>query len=141
MQRVLYLFFYTMLAVASVIDVRSRRCPNPLAGGLAVCAIAIAYLDGGLEVCLHRFVEAAFVCALLVAFEILWRRHRGSIGIGMGDIKVLFALMMVVGPLEGVLSFGLGLFGLALIGFMAGSRALPALPFIAVAFCIVHYLI
>ena len=140
MQRVLYLFFYTMLVIASVIDVRSRRCPNFLTGALAVCAIAIAFLDDGLRVCLYRLIEASFVCALLVAFEIFWRKHRGTVGIGMGDIKVLFALIMV-GPFAGILSFGFGLLGLALVGFIMGSRTLPALPFISVAFCIVRLLI
>lgn len=136
----LYLVFFAMLLIASVLDIRSRRCPNILACCLCICALAVAYFGGGIKGCLSGLIGAFFTCALLVTFEALWRKRRGAAGIGMGDVKVLFALM-TIDPFTGILSFALGLLALAMIGVALHRQTLPALPFISAAFCIVRYLL
>lgn len=120
-----------LLVAAAVIDARERRFPNQLALAMALAALAHAALLGAERGLLHLAI--ALIAALaLTAFELLWRRWRGSAGIGMGDIKLLFALVLA-DPVRGLAAYALGLVLLA-IGCVAARRgSLPLIPFIAVA--------
>lgn len=120
-----------LLVAAACIDARERRVPNELA--LALCAAGLfscAVCSQGLL--LWHVLAATVFCGALAAFELLWRRHRGAPGIGMGDVKVLFALMLA-SPLRGAGSFALGLVLLAAACAVARRRSLPLVPFIAAA--------
>lgn len=75
-------------------------------------------------------VAALATCAALVGFELLWRRVRGTAGLGMGDVKLLFCLMLV-SPARGLFSFAAGLVLLAACCLMLRKRDLPLIPFIA----------
>lgn len=145
--------FTVLLAVAAVIDARSRRFPNALAAVMAVLALAIALVaalgrasyfavsfsvepvgDAALAIAtLKRLAVplacAAAACAALFAVELLWRRVRGAAGLGMGDIKLLFSLMLV-SPARGIVAFAGGLVLLAVFCLVMRKRDLPLIPFI-----------
>ncbi len=121
-----------LLICAGIIDARERRLPNGLAALLCVvAALGCAFLEGALA--LFRNAACAFaLCAMLVLFEVIWRR-RGTPGQGMGDIKALFAIMLIA-PLPGVIAYAAALLALAAAGIMRRVSALPLLPFLAAAF-------
>lgn len=138
----------SLLLAAAIIDARSRCLPNGLAAAMAFAGVYAAmvppalrgdmvkgeervYLDAVSGLVEHAVPAIATVLAL-VLFELAWRARRGSAGIGMGDIKLLFALMLAA-PLRGLLSFAAGLVLLALACLVRRERSLPLIPFTAVA--------
>lgn len=121
-----------LLACAGVIDARERRLPNGLAIALAVAAALGTWLGWGAGALLRNAGASLAVCAALVAFEVVWRR-RGTPGQGMGDIKALFAIMLMA-PVPGALAYAAALLMLAAVGLLLRVPALPLLPFLALAF-------
>lgn len=147
------LAFTALLLLASVIDARSRRFPNALAAAMAALALAVALIaaegrasrlaltpasepvgDAALALMTLRQLAvplacAAILCAVLFGFELLWRRARGSAGLGMGDVKLLFALVLA-DPARGVIAFAGGLALLALACLASRKASLPLIPFV-----------
>ncbi len=121
-----------LLVFAAVIDARSRRLPNPLAALLALAGAACALVGGGLARLASHALCAALCCGALVAFELAWRRARGTFGQGMGDVKALGALMLAA-PAGALAAYALALGALAAGCIVARRRALPLLPFLAAA--------
>lgn len=121
-----------ILIAASVIDMRERRLPNGLAAVLAVACAVSTLAGAGVRVLALRALAAAAIVAVLAAFEVVWRRARGEVGIGMGDVKFVAALALF-DPLRALLSFAAGLAALAGFGIIARRASLPALPFISAA--------
>ena len=116
-----------MLAIA-VHDARTRTLPNGLAIAFGIVCAVCGIARGGLSI-FENLLQAAIVCGLLVALELFWRsRNGGSAGLGMGDIKYLFCLMLT-DPALGVVSFMVGLLLLALAGTLFKKESLPLLPF------------
>lgn len=73
---------------------------------------------------------ALVTCGVLTGFEMLWRRsHKGAPGLGMGDIKFLGGFMLAW-PFTALVSFMLGLAGLAVAGVALKQKSLPLLPFV-----------
>lgn len=124
--------FLALLAAAAVIDARSRQFPNALAAVMAVVAAACAVVAPGRFPAwdaLGANAAAALAGAgALLAFELLWRRFRGSAGIGMGDVKLLFCLL-VADPGRGAVAFAGGLLLLAAGCLILRRRDLPLIPF------------
>lgn len=143
---------YALMAYAAWRDARTRTFPNGLALAFAAACAVEAVLAGGLGRAgapdgmgglqeggfslssgLHALgmdaLAAAAAFALLFALELGWRRVRGEPGLGMGDLKFLFGLMLV-DPVKALMAFVLGLVALALTGLVARKRSLPLLPFI-----------
>ena len=136
-----------LLIVAALYDHAQRRVPNPLvlamlpAGALAaIWPGVLNWLDlfhWGLSgrpeslalTLAANAVAAGAVAGLLVAIEAVWRRVRGSAGLGMGDVKLLFALMLA-SPTRGLTSFAVALVLLAIVGAVTHRRSLPLVPFI-----------
>ena len=136
-----------LLIVAALYDHGQRRVPNPLALAM-VSAGALAAIWPGVLNWLDLFhwgltgrpesflltlatnaIAAGVVAGLLVGIEAVWRRVRGSVGLGMGDVKLLFALM-VASPTRGLVSFAVALVLLAIVGAATHRRSLPLVPFI-----------
>ena len=116
------------LAVAALIDLRARRLPAALAAILVLISIALCLGGHGwLGLGVSSFLALA-TCAALASFEIIWRTVRGETGLGMGDVKALFALMLL-SPEGGILAFAAALLLLAVFGRVFGYRSLPMLPF------------
>lgn len=121
------------LVGAAYIDGRSRRLPNALAVCICLLCAIHAVNALGMEQLIANAAYATGVCAALLLIELIWRRYRHTPGIGMGDIKLLFALMLR-SPLLGVASFAAGLIFLAIAALATRQRTLPLIPFIAPAY-------
>lgn len=132
-----YIPFWICIFAGAVVDARERRFPNGLAGACAVAALAGVWLDLGLNTALDHAGLAVIVYLGLVLTESLWRRVRHAPGIGMGDVKALFALC-TFDPLGGVVAFAVALLTLAVACLIAKSRSLPLLPFLVPIFAIIE---
>ena len=132
-----YIPFWICIFAGVAIDARERRFPNGLAGACAVAALAGVWLDLGLNTALDHVGLAVIVYLVLVLTESLWRRLRHAPGIGMGDVKALFALC-TFDPLGGVVAFAVALLTLAVACLIAKSRSLPLLPFLVPVFAIIE---
>lgn len=132
-----YIPFLICIFAGVAIDARERRFPNGLAGACAVAALAGVWLDLGLNTALDHAGLAVIVYLGLVLTESLWRRVRHAPGIGMGDVKALFALC-TFDPLGGVVAFAVALLTLAVACLIAKSRSLPLLPFLVPIFAIIE---
>lgn len=133
----IYIPFWICIFAGAWIDTRERRFPNGLAGACAVAALAGVWLDLGLNTALDHAGLAVIVYLALVLTESLWRRLRQIPGIGMGDVKALFALC-TFDPLGGVVAFAVALLTLAVACLIAKSRSLPLLPFLVPIFAIIE---
>ena len=132
-----YIPFWICIFAGVAIDARERRFPNELAGACAVAALAGVWLDLGLNTALDHAGLAVIIYLGLVLTESLWRRVRHAPGIGMGDVKALFALC-AFDPLGGVVAFAVALLTLAVACLIAKSRSLPLLPFLVPIFAIIE---
>lgn len=132
-----YIPFWICIFAGVAIDARERRFPNGLAGACAVTALAGVWLDLGLNTALDHAGLAVIVYLGLVLTESLWRRVRHAPGIGMGDVKALFALC-TFDPLGGVVAFAVAILTLAFACLIAKSRSLPLLPFLVPIFAIIE---
>ena len=133
----IYIPFWICIFAGVAIDARERRFPNGLAGACAVAALAGVWLDLGLNTALDHAGLAVIVYLGLVLTESLWRRVRHAPGIGMGDVKALFALC-TFDPLGCVVAFAVALLTLAVACLIAKSRSLPLLPFLVPIFAIIE---
>lgn len=133
----IYIPFWICIFAGVAIDARERRFPNGLAGACAVAALAGVWLDLGLNTALDHAGLAVIVYLGFVLTESLWRRVRHAPGIGMGDVKALFALC-TFDPLGGVVAFAVALLTLAVACLIAKSRSLPLLPFLVPIFAIIE---
>lgn len=133
-----YIPFWICAFAGAVIDARERRLPNALAAACAVAALAGVWLDRGLNTALDHAGLAVIVYLSLVLTESLWRRHRQTPGIGMGDAKALFALC-TFDPLGALVAFAAALLSLAAVCLITKSRSLPLLPFLVPIFAIIEF--
>ena len=132
-----YIPFWFCAIVGAVIDLRERRFPNVLAGVCAVAAFAGVWLDRGMDTALDHAGPAVIVYLALVLTESLWRRLRQTPGIGMGDVKALFALC-TLDPMGGIVAFAAALLVLAFSCLITKSHSLPLLPFLVPIFAIIE---
>ena len=132
-----YIPFWSCIFAGAVIDARERRYPNALAGACAVAALAGVWFDKGVNTSLDHAGLAVIVYLSLVLTESLWRRLRQTPGIGMGDVKALFALC-TLDPMGGIVAFAVALLVLAISCLLTKSRSLPLLPFLVPIFAIIE---
>lgn len=130
-----HIAFLALVAASMAIDARERRVPNALVLALLACALVVAVTGRTWRELAWVVGAAVAVCAALIGFEVLWRRLRGSAGIGMGDIKVLFC-MMLVDPAAALAAFAAGLLVLALAAAALRRGSLPLMPFFGGAFLV-----
>lgn len=135
----IYIPFWICIFAGAAIDARERRFPNALAAACAVAAFVGVWLDLGMNTVLDHAGLAVIVYLALVLTESLWRRVRHAPGIGMGDVKVLFALC-TLDPLGGIMAFAVALLVLAIFCLLTKSRSLPLLPFLVPIFAIIEVL-
>ena len=132
-----YIPFWICIFAGAAIDARERRFPNQLAGACAMAAFAGVWLDKGVNTALDHAGLAAIAYLALVLTESLWRRLRQTPGIGMGDVKALFALC-TLDPMGGIVAFAVALLVLAISCLLTKSRSLPLLPFLVPIFAIIE---
>lgn len=120
-----------LILVAAVVDARTRTYPAPLAMAVAAAGAWCALARGSADALGAHCLAACAVSGLLVVFEIAWRRrHDGTAGLGMGDVKYLFGTMLA-DPAYALAGFSVGLALLALAGTVCRRPSLPLLPFVA----------
>jgi prepilin signal peptidase PulO-like enzyme (type II secretory pathway) len=91
------LVLLALLAAMAAIDWRRQIIPDELNAALALCGLAFRWLsDGGLPV-------AALLCGIatflaLWAFSAAFRRLRGMVGLGFGDVKMAGAAAIWISP-------------------------------------------
>jgi len=91
-----------LLVCLSIIDIRQRRLPNDLVLAIAMLGISLALATSIAEASLTP-LKAALLGALFssvpaLIFSFAYLTFRGKEGFGAGDIKLLAALGLVVGP-------------------------------------------
>ena len=121
--------YIAVLSIAAVVDARTRTFPNRLAGLLLLVSVAYSLCGRGLAATVRDALVACVVCALLVVIEMVWRSAVGCVGLGMGDIKFLFASAWC-GFSVAVLSFAAGLIALGVCALVFRRPSLPLVPFI-----------
>ena len=129
---------WILLVVAAVIDARWRRFPNWLAAACAVVAFTEVWLECGARAAMVRLLAAVAVCGAILVLELFWRRLRHTAGLGLGDIKALFALVLYR-PFQAVAAFAAALVLLAVACLVANRRSLPLLPFLVPVFVIMCF--
>lgn len=132
-----YIPFWICAFAGVAIDARERLFPNALAAACAMAAFVGVWLDLGMNTALDHAGLAVIVYLALVLTESLWRRVRHTPGIGMGDVKALFALC-TLDPMGGIVAFAIALLVLALSCLFTKSRSLPLLPFLVPIFAIIE---
>ena len=81
----LTLFVCVLLVAAAVVDARERRFPTVLGVGLALACAALSLATGGLLRLMWCALVSALTSAVIVAFELWWRRwHKGRAGLAWG---------------------------------------------------------
>ena len=152
----LTLLQYVLMVYAAWRDARTSTFPNGLATVLVLVCAAVAFCAGGitdlaisdglgglqdggfivasgLKLLVKNAIAANVVFALLYIFELIWRHFRKEQGLGMGDLKFLFALMLAE-PFKALMAFVLGLLALAFTGAATRKFTLPLLPFMVGAY-------
>ncbi|MDM8300568.1 prepilin peptidase [Collinsella tanakaei] len=121
--------YIAVLSIAAVVDARTRTFPNRLAGLLLLVSAAYSLCGRSLATTVRDVAIAFAVCSVLVVIEVAWRRAVGRAGLGMGDIKFLFASAWC-GFSVAVLSFAAGLIALGACALVFRRASWPLLPFV-----------
>lgn len=146
--------FFSLLLILAVIDLDTYRLPNPLVGTLAavgLAGIAVSELAGARVLpllgegrpVLLAVIGVALGAGVSFALALVYEGVRGRQGFGMGDVKLLAAIGLFVGPYAAMVLFlGSVLGALAGIGSALRSggglqRKMPFGPFLAAAAVIV----
>lgn len=122
-----------ILLGASVIDVRTRILPDLLIGIVAIIAALLA-LNHGRETLLVGLAAAVISLGIFGGLAWLYRRRRGHVGLGMGDVKLFAALALWLGLATPWMVFIASALGLAIMALVRQpDRKIPFGPMIAVA--------
>lgn len=146
--------FFSLLLILAVIDLDTYRLPNPLVGGLAgVGALGILLSEiSGVRILPLLGTGRPSVLALLgvlagsglsLLLALAYERARGRQGFGMGDVKLLGAIGLFIGPYAVLVLFLGSVLG-SLVGIASALRSgggfgerVPFGPFLAMAAIIV----
>jgi leader peptidase (prepilin peptidase)/N-methyltransferase len=121
------------LLAASLIDIRTQRLPNVLTLLVAVCAALLAARKGLGEL-RTGVIAAAIAAVVLILVRQVFLRFRGDPSLGLGDVKLIAALALWLGPLTAEMVAGAALIALVLhVASQATSDRLPFGPMLASA--------
>jgi leader peptidase (prepilin peptidase) / N-methyltransferase len=149
MQAVIAGFFFWTLLILTFIDLDTMRLPNPIVGALAgfgllgvvvsqLAKVAWVPLTGaGNSPLFVALIGAALGAGLSAGIAALYAGVRGRSGFGMGDVKLLGAMGLFLGPYVLLALFIGSVFG-AVVGIVTASRSegglstkIPFGPFLA----------
>ena len=120
-----------LLMAIGLYDARTFRIPDRLSAGVFTAALFLAALNG-LRHLAWAMLAGTLMFALLVAVRWIYHRLRGREGMGFGDVKLLAAVTVWLGPGSAwalALASLVALVTILLLGNTA--RRLPFAPFIA----------
>ncbi len=150
-QAVVAATFFWSLLVLSCIDLDTMRLPNPLVGALALLGLVAALVSQLTPLPLAPLVDTRAVGPLASAFlgvalgaglpwavAALYRVIRGRTGFGMGDVKLLGAMGLFLGPyvllalaVASVVGAVVGILLAARSGSSIATKRIPFGPFLA----------
>lgn len=120
------------LVATATVDARTRRLPDLFAVIIAVAALALAALAGR-PALIAGIVAAALAAAVLVLIRTIALRAKGDAGLGLGDVKLIAALALWLGPATPIMVAAAAILGLvATTVTPRADRRRPFGPFIAV---------
>ena len=79
-----------------MVDARRGIIPDPVNAAIAALGCVQSALLGW-DVLVWRLFDAALVALLLLALRAYYRRRRGLVGLGLGDVKLLAAATVWLG--------------------------------------------
>ena len=147
--------FFSFLLVLAFIDLDTRRLPNAIVGIMALVGALGAVVSQTTGIALAPLVSietgrlldqpviaavlgAALAAGLSGSIALLYARLRGRSGLGFGDVKLLAAMGLFLGPyvlatlLAGSLAGTIGgLMGAARDGEAVSTRQIPFGPYLA----------
>lgn len=85
-----------ILLAASVVDLSIRILPDLMVAIAAICATSLAALQGR-DAWLEGVVAGLATLLVLGGFSLIYKRRRGVVGLGMGDVKLFAALALWLG--------------------------------------------
>jgi leader peptidase (prepilin peptidase)/N-methyltransferase len=110
-----------LLALASsIVDLRTRRLPDVLTAGIGAASAALALSHGSAALAAGA-IAGLLTLIVLELLRFAFRRLRGHEGLGFGDVKLLAALAIWLGP-----SIPWALAAAAVIGLLHGALHKPA---------------
>ncbi len=99
------LVYLALLVWAAYVDAQSRVIPNASVVALALWGLVghipfvLGFLPPFLPSLSSCVISAVAVVAVFLAFEMVWRTvNKGRHGMGMGDIKLVGAVCLAMGP-------------------------------------------
>jgi len=90
-------FIVIPLLIATIVDIQSYRIPNWSNAVLAIAGIIWLRIDQPQNTLLHIYT-AIFIYTLLWMVSQFYHRIKGKAGLGMGDVKLLTAGALWLGP-------------------------------------------
>ncbi len=92
-------FLAIVLGAVAWIDIRRQAIPDLLSLALALGGLAFAYRQGGdLTAVFYSATAAVVTGVVFLGVRFLYRRQRGLQGLGLGDVKLVTAAALWVGP-------------------------------------------
>ena len=99
--------FWTSLAWVSVTDIRRRTIPNRVLAAALVLRLACCAQQGPARVLMAVASGVALATPALLIGLVCWYAH-GRVGVGGGDVKLMFVLGCYVGLWHGMLALAVG---------------------------------
>lgn len=123
--------------VASVNDAKIRTLPNVLLGMMFAAALIFQMFRGSNPV-VFSSLPTPFFCMwgcifFMVAFfilEAIWRKTKDASGFGAGDIKLIGAWALLMGPVNALIAGAIGAILGALLSIVRKEKMFPAGPWI-----------
>ena len=127
-----------LLLAASIVDVSSQRLPDTLTAAAALLCAGLA-AERGLTTLFIGVASAATSFALLEGLRRLSKSAYGRVGLGFGDVKLVAALALWLGPLSSWMVCLASILGLGLAAYRRRPGPLPFGPFIAASSLLIGF--
>ena len=85
------------LLSSALIDAKTRRLPDMLTGLIAIVGAILAWTRSPFDLA-SGAIAAAIAMGLLQVVRLVFRAKRGDDGLGFGDVKLIVALCLWLGP-------------------------------------------
>lgn len=109
------------LLAAAIIDARTQRLPDPLTLVVAACASYLAFRAGMAQLWIG-LLAAIISAAVLILLRWAFRRLRGEPSLGLGDVKLVAALAIWLGPETPMMIAGAAMLALVVLGLRPSKR-------------------
>ena len=132
-----------LLSAAAVVDIRTRMIPNGIIRGLIglwiikAAAIGTHAPDAGITFVGEDLLGAISIAGALLCCTLLFERITHRTELGGGDIKLIFAVSLFLGPALGLINLFLACLGGIATSALCHTREFPFGPAIAASSCLI----